>query len=508
MSFFDVPKSLAQFVGAEEVSTESRIYADSFLLWIYQAPKLDASPLGYLRAGQSVALRKIEGKALGQPVKKGCGKGWFAIEPEGYVCLNRQASLSPTFYSQNMLSLLPGDGPYLFQYALSMGSPSYRRIPKFKEWERKERIFGFEKRRPLPPHWRGHEELITTDELVLSSRPHFLDDSGSVARAPENRLVRRDVPFGSMLAINSAFEADGRKFLQSADGTLVPADRFVMFRRSTFEGVELGSDRSKAALKLPLAWSRKKTRYFSLKTSAECALDGTGSSQSALSDDKDGRLISHPPQLAQSCLSPLEKWEDARKVLQLTGRTVDIGGTRFAEASDQRWLPLRYLYLAEKRDNLAADPSEGKKWIHFRIAQGTLVSYEGDTPIFATLASPGIGGTPSLGADSLLTRTTPVGIYRIQFKHLSDDMSPEQAEDREFWIADVPYAMYFKQPFAIHVAYWHESFGEPMSGGCINVSPKDGQRLFNFADPQLPKNWYGVSASVAFGLGTTVVIDR
>src|SRR5690606_32607400 len=113
------------------------------------------------------------------------------------------------------------------------------------------------------------------------------------------------------------------------------------------------------------------------------------------------------------------------------------------------------------------------KWIHFSIGQGTLVTYEGSRPLFATLASPGIGGVPGPGADPLSTRTTPVGTYRIQFKHRTDDMSPEQTENRSYWIADVPYAMYFKQPFAIHVAYWHESFGEPMSGGCINVSPKD-----------------------------------
>jgi hypothetical protein len=87
-------------------------------------------------------------------------------------------------------------------------------------------------------------------------------------------------------------------------------------------------------------------------------------------------------------------------------------------------------------------------------------------------------------------------------------MSPEQTEDRSYWIADVPYAMYFKQPFAIHVAYWHESFGEPMSGGCINVSPRDGEYLLSFADPQLPEGGYGVAASSAFGAGTTVVIDR
>lgn len=211
-----------------------------------------------------------------------------------------------------------------------------------------------------------------------------------------------------------------------------------------------------------------------------------------------------------------------REAVQLTGRVVEVAGTRFAETAaspggGRSWLATSYLYIAEKKSaagqrNDSGEPIEAngslRKWIHFSIGEGTLVSYVGDQAVFATLASPGIGGVPAHGADPLDTRTTPVGTYRIHFKHVSDDMSPEQTEDRKFWIADVPFAMYFKQPFAIHVAYWHESFGEPMSGGCINVSPRDGARLFDFTGPTLPQGWYGVGSSPAFGYGTTVVIER
>jgi hypothetical protein len=197
---------------------------------------------------------------------------------------------------------------------------------------------------------------------------------------------------------------------------------------------------------------------------------------------------------------------------------VEVAGTRFAELSKQGkasapeelWVPTDYLFIAEKHapPNAVASSTDEEKWIHFRIGQGTLVSYLGQRAVFATLASPGIGGVPAPSADPLATRTTPVGTHRIQFKHRSDDMSPEAGEHREFWIADVPHAMYFQQPFAIHVAYWHESFGEPMSGGCINVSPKDGKRLFEFTEPSVPDDWYGVGASKEFGLGTVVVVER
>lgn len=496
-----------------DAASSKRLYADAFITWIYKNPERDAAPIGYIRGGQSVALRATDATPAGVPKKRGCGRGWYAVEPAGYVCLDHTASLTPTRYSESMRDLAPRPGPYPFDFALSMGSPSYRRIPTQGEWLRKERIFGEAKPRPLPPHFRSHEELVTDQRLLHGPRPEYLEENGSVARAQETRLVRRDVPFGSMLAVNGSFEASGRSFLTSADGTVVPADRFRLFRPSTFEGVDLRQP-GEAGLHLPLAWPRKETQTYSLSSSPSCAVDGSGTrtTQKIEASGPPGRIGTRPAQLSKDCLLKREQTAATRKVLALSGRVVDVAGTRFVElgstsAEQNVWVPLRHVYLAQKRERNATSGAD-TKWIHFTINEGTLVSYQGDKAVFATLASPGIGGVPNPGDDPLSTRTTPIGTYRIHFKHRTDDMSPEQTEDRSYWIADVPFAMYFKQPFAIHVAYWHESFGEPMSGGCINVSPRDGERLFAFTDPQLPEDWYGVSASKEFGLGTTVVIDR
>ncbi len=486
----------------------SRVYADSFLVWIYKRPEQDPAPIGYLRAGQSARLRATEGHAPHQAVRRGCGRGWFAIEPAGYICADARVTFKRTRYTQSMLALAPEPGAFPFEYALSMGTPSYRRVPTATEWERKERTFGTPKIRPLPPHWQGHEQLITDRMIENTPRPDFLNGQGSVSRAEEGRLTRRDVPFGSMLAVSSAFEAHGRSFLMSADGTVVPADRMRIFSRSEFEGEELSS--GEASPRLPLAWPRKSTRAYAIDvTAASCILPN-------LQAKVPGRLdpsSSHP----KACLQPQTRSFPPRKPVALTGRTAKIDGTRFVETtkgSDDGkavWLPHDYLYVAEQASRtVQGTDAQGtdELWIHFKIGAGTLVVYRGEQPEFATLASPGIGGVPRPGADPLSTRTTPVGTFRIQFKHVSDDMSPEQTEERSFFIADVPYAMYFQQPFAIHVAYWHDSFGEPMSGGCINVSPKDGARLFGLTSPTLPEGWYGVGSSREFGLGSTVKIER
>src|SRR5690606_8983089 len=118
----------------------------------------------------------------------------------------------------------------------------YRRVPTEKEWTRRERPFGDAKPRPLPPHWHGHEQLVSDSPLPTGGMPAFLQDGGSVSRVVESRLLRRDVPFGSMLAVTGSFEENGRRFLMSADGTVVPEDRLRNFRRSSFEGVPLVSE--------------------------------------------------------------------------------------------------------------------------------------------------------------------------------------------------------------------------------------------------------------------------
>src|SRR5690606_21257138 len=115
----DTPSSSAQLAGAKSAASAregkpTRIYADSFLVWIYARPQRDPAPIGYLRGGQSALLRSHEGPPPEQRVKRGCGQGWFAVKPAGFICLEHAASLTPTRYGESMTELAPRQGPYPF----------------------------------------------------------------------------------------------------------------------------------------------------------------------------------------------------------------------------------------------------------------------------------------------------------------------------------------------------------------------------------------------------------
>jgi lipoprotein-anchoring transpeptidase ErfK/SrfK len=159
--------------------------------------------------------------------------------------------------------------------------------------------------------------------------------------------------------------------------------------------------------------------------------------------------------------------------------------THYRIGEDQ-WVRIRDV----RRPTRAQPPPSvraGERWIDVDLASQTLVAYEGDRPVFATLVSTGKGkeGTE---------QATPKGESRIWVKLESssmDNLEDEQA-DRYYAIEDVPYVQFFSKGVGLHGAFWHRDFGRVRSHGCVNLAPLDAQRLFEFTSPHLPAGWTAV----------------
>ncbi len=142
------------------------------------------------------------------------------------------------------------------------------------------------------------------------------------------------------------------------------------------------------------------------------------------------------------------------------------------------------------RPSLSARPVEvqpGERWIDIELASQTLVAYEGDRPVFATLVSTGRGAQRTPFA-------TPVGVHRIWVKLIASTMDNlENDEASEYYsIEDVPYVQYFSNAVGLHATFWHNRFGHVRSHGCVNLTPRDAQWLFGFTGPHLPAGWTAV----------------
>jgi hypothetical protein len=112
------------------------------------------------------------------------------------------------------------------------------------------------------------------------------------------------------------------------------------------------------------------------------------------------------------------------------------------------------------------------KWIDVNLTTQMLVAYEGDWPVFSSLVSTGLPRTP-----------TPPGTYKVFTKLVADDMrGGSVAAGDYYFLPQVPYVMYFLDGgYAIHGTYWHSNFGNPMSRGCVNLTPENAKWLFEWA---------------------------
>ncbi|HYQ16361.1 MAG TPA: L,D-transpeptidase, partial [Polyangiaceae bacterium] len=345
------------------------------------------------------------------------------------------------------------------------------RLPTAVEWARRELTFAPIGRLTPNGEPSAHDALAeAAPRPGKAGLPWFLRGNGSAVHEAERELVRQVIPSGSTLAYTRSFEAGGRSWLLGTDGAIVPAERVRHFRRTAFHGVELSTK-----LELPLFWLR-----------------GHGADQYALERDGALKVRGRWAKLSAVALDPARgSVVRSRRRYLKTRETAANGAPLYVLEKDATVVSERVTPPVE------LGPSE--KWLQFSVSKGTLVAYEGRRAVFVTLASPGQGDAAANGAS-----TTPLGTFRISVKHLSDDMGPDVPVEGQPRIAEVPYAQYFDMPFAIHVAYWHESFGEPMSGGCINVAPFDGQRLFNWTTPSLPPGWDAVLSGGEHGQGTLV----
>jgi len=136
----------------------------------------------------------------------------------------------------------------------------------------------------------------------------------------------------------------------------------------------------------------------------------------------------------------------------------------------------------------AVGPRE--RWIDVDLSSQTLIAYEGDAPVFATLVATGIGGPGSPLA-------TPVGVFRIRSKHTFVRMDNLEHTGVEPYAYDVPLTQYFNEGKALHAAPWHDHLGRPRSHGCINLSPADARWLFDFTSPSLAPGQADVAATSA-----------
>jgi hypothetical protein len=438
--------------------------------------------LGYLRYGEKVPVIPEAHK------KSNCPEGWYELLAGGFVC-GKYATLDidhPRFKLAKAPNL-EDSLPYTYGVNVSNGTPLYRTVPS-----REERL-------KLEP-WLVKPKKA---KIVADDNPYATASASSVADAGagdppsvgENAGDKPDVPWwqkevsdagppaitledltetdgpiarrmvkGFFLSLDHQFGSSGAMWWKTMGGLVAPADRIFVTKPATeFHGVWLGKDTATFATKsyaprridkLPVGFVLHGAKRWTLDSARKHATQGEGMS---------------------------ERFE----AVGLTGETATIGGSEFWETDEGWWM--------KSSDGTKTDPGpppdklgDQDKWIDVNLHRQTLVAFEGNTPVFATIVSSGRN-----------EHETPAGSYHIREKHIAATMDgdADTASDGPYSIEDVPYIQYFNGGYALHGAFWHAEFGHVKSHGCVNLAPWDAKNLFAWTDPQLPEGWHAVLAT-------------
>jgi len=154
---------------------------------------------------------------------------------------------------------------------------------------------------------------------------------------------------------------------------------------------------------------------------------------------------------------------------------VEVDGYIWYQIGVDKWVHQHNIAKVESVER--PDDVDTDIWISIDLYEQTLIAYDGETPIMATLIATGLDRWP-----------TREGVYHIYFRKIRKDMSGGQVGDDYYYLEEVPWTMFFDEGRALHGAYWHDGFGYRRSHGCVNLSITDSHWLYQWVADYMGKH--------------------
>jgi len=452
-------------VGGDPARFPLHAIATSLETRIMATPRDVGDRIGYLRMGSRTRV--------GPPVRGGgCGGSWHELPTGGFVCTSDGLQVSENPVSRPSAPPPPCFDcplPYGYGFTRFANTPMLGKLPDLDETRVIDELIAERERpRPVAPAAVSAAATAADGGVPAPTSPPAADGGATAAGPPPASVVRaaasaaaetdatEEPPSGAearrapsvvawlergfFVSINRLIGAKNRRlYFKTVYGRYVPESRVFRFSGFTpWQGVHLDGD----ATRLPLYFV-KALRATMVPAPGTRGLETTRADRLTLLD-----------------------------VVGAEGRSWRLASGHLIEKG----------FVA--RISVTPPPPDlapGEKWIDVDLSEQTLVAYEGERPILATMVSTGKEDFD-----------TPTGDFRIRSKHVATTMDGNTATDGPYSIEDVPWTMYFHRSYALHGAFWHRQFGIARSHGCVNLSPLDARFLFTWTEPALPPGWHGV----------------
>lgn len=182
----------------------------------------------------------------------------------------------------------------------------------------------------------------------------------------------------------------------------------------------------------------------------------------------------------QQVLNSDGQFDENASVAIFNGKIINYPKTSLAYAYSQ------YLVANLSSQQVLGTTNEAgeEKWIEVSLDQQKVRAWEGNKlkmefPISSGKWAP-----------------TPEGTFNIWYKTRNQTMSGGSKDLGTYYsLPNVPNNMFFYQGYAIHGAYWHNNFGQPMSHGCVNSPLASAAQIFEWAGPVVPEGQNVVRAT-------------
>ncbi len=358
------------------------------------------------------------------------GDGWARGEADGYICLEKTKVTADAPIIQPRL--VNFDPPTPEEYSSYMETGLYSADPPGQAEQILPFIYGKAWRR-----WTGE---------LYSSAASYARGAASIGKL-QTGVIRKS-------HFTQEIVTERGPVLLREDRTVAPLTSVFIYPVSRFQGHNLKT--------APLAeglWPAWTIRY-SEKPGEGAAVRATPDPAAPV----EKLLLHHTPLIIRS--TPVGA--DGRMWEIPDG----LGAGRPGYISDVG--DIRHPTVMARPKEVAAD----EQWIDMDLAQQILMVYTGDVLDYVTMIASGKEG-----------HGTPKGLYRIQRKAMTADMSSSPQSGDVYYVEDVPWTMHFWPRYALHAAYWHWGFGQVASHGCVNLSPKDARFLFENLNPMIPAGW-------------------
>lgn len=154
------------------------------------------------------------------------------------------------------------------------------------------------------------------------------------------------------------------------------------------------------------------------------------------------------------------------KLVNIFARAVDDDERVWYLVGPRQWIRQELVAMfapAERPESVSG------RWAAVDLFEQTLIAYEDDRPVFATVISSGMKDWQ-----------TDEGIFNVWARLVSDPMSGAAGSEDAYALQSVPWVMYFNRGQSLHGTYWHDSFGYRRSKGCVNLTISDARWLYDW----------------------------